>query len=184
MGCSKPYMHTGICDVIACGARKRTHTDHYVTPDDVARDDVEDDDDDDDYAPERTSSRPVARSAPKRMAMVHENSFPESFRAAMQRDVDKYDRGYYNSDGQRAYKHMTLQPHGGYYVQVTVQGQNRYIGVFDRTIVAVYAIIITRQYPNRFCDSGTVRQFIETMASVGDESTSQATKRPRIQELE
>lgn len=181
VGCTKPYKHAGICNAMTCGTRKRNETDHYAPPDYVERGDV-DDDDYEECVPERTSSRPVARSAPKSMVMVHENSFPESFRAARQRDVDKYDRGYYNSDGQRAYKHMTLQPHGGYYVQATVQGQNRYIGVFDRTIVAVYAIIITRQYPNRFCDSGAVRRWIETMDC--DESTSQATKRARVEELE
>jgi len=182
VGCSKPYMHTGICDVITCGARKRAQTDHYVTPDDVERDDVEDDGDDD-YVPERTSSHPVARSAPQPPIMVHENSFPESF---MQREVDTYDLGYYNSDGQRAYKYVNPKPHGGYYVQATVQGQTRYIGKFDRSLVAVYAIIATRRNPTRLGgDSGAVRRWIEKMVTYfADTSTSRATKRPRVEELE
>tara|TARA_B110001450_G_C17636734_1_gene487502 strand:+ start:115 stop:1803 length:1689 start_codon:yes stop_codon:yes gene_type:complete len=183
VGCSKPYMHTGICDVIICGARKRTQTDHYVTPDDEARDDVEDDDDD--YVPEHTS-RPVSWSAPKSMVMAHEDSFPEWFHPAMQREVDTYDLGYHNSDGQRAYKYVTPKPHGGYYVQATVQGQTRYIGKFDRSLVAVYAIIKTRQNPTRLSgDSGAVRRWIEKMVTYfADESTSRVTKRPRVEELE
>jgi hypothetical protein len=185
VGCSKPYMHTGICDVVTCGARKRTQTDHYVSPDDVARDDVSDDNDGVDRVPEHTSSRPVARSAPQPPIMVHENSFLESFRTAMQPEVDTYDLGYYNSDGQRAYKYMKPTPHNGYYTQATVQGQTRYIGKFDRSLVAVYAIIATRRNPTRLGgDSGAVRRWIERMVTYfADESTSRATKRPRIQEL-
>jgi hypothetical protein len=198
MGCTKPYKHAGICNAMTCGTRKRNETDHYAPPDDVARDDVEDGDDgveddgddveydDVDHVPERTSSRPVARSAPQPPIMVHEDSFSGSFRTTMQREVDTYDLGYYNSDGQRAYKYVTSKSHGGYYVQATVQGQTRYIGKFDRTLVAVYAIIATRRYPARLGgDSGAVRRWIETMATYfADQSTSRATKRPRVEELE
>ena len=129
--------------------------------------------------------------------VAHELHFPKAFRDALQREVDAYDRGTYDANGQRSYKHMTLQPHGGYYVQATVEGQNRYIGIFKRSVVGIYAIVMTRMNPTSFSDSGRVRRWVEMMINddaVAAEwtlrwkrfSSPLAQKRPRavVEELE
>ena len=78
-------------------------------------------------------------------------------------------------------------------MQVTVQEQNRYIGQFERSLVAVYAIIATRRNPTRLCNTDAVRRWIEMMINdddVAEEWTARVqqrappAKRPRIQELE
>jgi len=120
--------------------------------------------------------RTAKRSAPRGMVMVHENQFPEVFRSAIQREVNNYDLEVnnfslnVNGDGQRMYRHARPQPNGGYYVQGTVEGTNRYIGLFQRSLVGVYALIAARLYPNFLCDSGAVQHWVEMM--INDEGVA------------
>ena len=81
---------------------------------------------------------------------------------------------------------VNLQPHGGFYVQATIQGQNRYIGIFQRSLVGVYAIIAARRYPYHLCDSGVIRRWVENMVNYEQETRVQqpSAKRPRTHDLE
>ena len=208
-GCSKGLHHSGICDVIIGETRKRSATDHYTPAtcsDVVSIDDSDDDDSDDDSDDDPPHSRwniqcPAAkrRKPIDTMVGIHEHHFPEGFRVAVKERVDALARGTVDSNGQRSFPCVTLQSNGGYYSQTVMGrcGRNRYLGVFRRSTVGAFAVVMARLFPGTFdsmSPTATMRHWMEMMVNdedVSDEWTARvrragcrSTERIRIDEDE
>ena len=207
-GCSKGLHHSGICDVMTWETRKRTATEHYTPAartNVVSIDDSDDSDDSDDDLPLSKwvlPARPVIkkRRHTNKTIRIHEDHFPTGFRSAVKDKVDALTRGTTDANGQKSYTGVTLQSNGGYYTQTKIRnghaGRNRYLGVFQRSTVGAFAIVMARLFPDKFdTDSPTVtmRHWMEMMVSdedVADEwiarvkgGGGRTTKRIRIEEL-